>query len=105
MKNISQEEWKAQLYKDEKAVIIDVRTPEECTTGIMKKAIMIDFLQPDYFSQEIKKLDKLKTYYIYCRSGNRSRKACQIMESFGFNQPYNLVGGMNEWKGEKVILN
>ena len=105
MKNLSQEEWKEQVSKDKNAVIIDARTPEECATGIVENAIMIDFLQPDYFRQEINKLDKTKTYYIYCRSGNRSGKACVMMENLGFNESYNLIGGMNEWNAEKVKPN
>ncbi|MGB0879572.1 MAG: rhodanese-like domain-containing protein [Polaribacter sp.] len=105
MKNLSQEEWKEQASKDKNAVIIDVRTPEECASGIVENAVVIDFLQPDSFLEEIKKLDKTKTYYMYCRSGNRSGKACMMMENLGFNESFNLMGGMNEWNGNKVNLN
>ena len=105
MKNLSQEEWKERVSKDKNAIIIDTRTPEECAFGIVENAIMIDFLQPDFFLQEIKKLDKTKTYYIYCRSGNRSGKACVMMENLGFNESFNLIGGMNEWNANKVKPN
>lgn len=105
MKNLSQKEWKEQVSKDKNAVILDVRTPEECASGIVENAMMIDFLQPDSFLQEIKKLDKNKTYYVYCRSGNRSGKACMMMENLGFNESFNLIGGMNEWNEKKVSPN
>ena len=63
---------------------------------------MIDFLQPDVFVNEIQKLDKSKNFYVYCRSGNRSGKACAMMDEMGFNETYNLLGGMNEWNSEKT---
>jgi len=102
MKNLSQEEWRAQLSKEENAVIIDARTTLECETGIVENAIMIDFLKPDLFLEEIKKLDRSKSYYVYCRSGNRSGQACKIMDDLGFRKTVNLVGGMNEWNAGKV---
>ncbi|WP_299051245.1 rhodanese-like domain-containing protein [uncultured Polaribacter sp.] len=105
MKNLPQQEWRTQLTKEQDVVVLDVRTPEECATGIVENAIMIDFLQPDYFMQEVNKLDKSKNYYVYCRSGNRSGKACQLMENLGFNESFNLLGGMNEWNAEKVSPN
>ena len=49
---------------------------------------------------EVEKLDKSKNYYIYCRSGNRSGQACQIMDKLGFENTYNLMGGFNEWDGD-----
>ena len=68
MKNLTQEEWRTQLVKDRSAVIIDARTKEECSSGIINKAIMIDFLQPDVFVNEIQKLDKSKNFYNTRRS-------------------------------------
>ena len=40
-------------------------------------------------------LDKDKTYYLYCRSGNRSGQAARIMKSKGFDNVYN-VGGFED---------
>ena len=45
--------------------------------------------------------DKSKNYYVYCHSGVRSVQACQIMKTFGFNNLYNLLGGISEWTGQK----
>ena len=44
-------------------------------------------------------MDKEKVYLVYCRSGNRSSRACAVMTSMGFNKTFNLVGGILEWKG------
>lgn len=43
MKNINQKEWEELTVNDHKAMIIDVRTPKECTEGIIEGAVMIDF--------------------------------------------------------------
>tara|TARA_B110000091_G_scaffold214553_1_gene268998 strand:- start:5255 stop:5575 length:321 start_codon:yes stop_codon:yes gene_type:complete len=105
MKNLSQEAWITQFYETENGVVIDVRTPEECATGIVKNAVMFDFFKSDLFIQELEQLDKNKTYYIYCKSGNRSSYACTMMEDLGFTETVNLLGGMNAWTAPKVMPN
>ena len=50
----------------------------------------------------LKKLNlfsKNNEYYIYCKSGGRSSAACKIMSQMGFNNVYNLMGGISEWNG------
>jgi rhodanese-related sulfurtransferase len=100
--NLTQEDWIAQLDADENAVILDVRTEDECDEGIIANAINIDIHKGQEFISEIEKLDKSKNYYVYCRSGARSAKACQIMNELGFDSAYNLLGGMLDWDGEVV---
>lgn len=100
--NLTQEDWIAQLEADENAVILDVRTEDECDEGIIPNAINIDIHKGQDFISEIEKLDKSKNYYIYCRSGARSAKACEIMNELGFDTAYNLLGGMLDWDGEVV---
>jgi rhodanese-related sulfurtransferase len=39
---------------------------------------------------------------VYCRSGARSAKACEIMNELGFENAYNLLGGILAWNGEIV---
>ena len=93
MKELSQEEWRAQLEKDPKAEIIDVRTEEELEAGYIPGAKNLDIYQGAEFIEEIEKLDPEKHYYLYCRSGKRSAQACAIMEQKGFKTTYNLKGG------------
>lgn len=89
------------LIGEENMVLLDVRTEAEVTEGKIPGAAVIDFRSPD-FRQNIEKLDKSKTYLVYCRSGNRSGQACNIMKEMGFEKLYNLEGGYMEWpyKGE-----
>ncbi|KAB1069078.1 rhodanese-like domain-containing protein [Tamlana haliotis] len=102
MEDLTQEEWVEQLANDNNAVVLDVRTDAEVAEGIIENAIHIDIYKGQEFVDEIEALDKSKNYYVYCRSGNRSGKACQIMEQLGFENAYNLEGGMLEWTGDVV---
>jgi phage shock protein E len=77
-------------------VILDVRTPEEYAEGHIHNAVNINLNSPD-FKDEINKLDKNRTYLVYCRSGARSNTARKIMEESGFKYVINMTGGMNEW--------
>ena len=104
MEHLSQEEWVSQLERDDNAVIIDVRTENEVADGIIQKAIHIDIYKGQEFVNEIEELDKDKNYYVYCRSGNRSGQACNIMDQLGFENAYNLEGGILEWEGDLVDL-
>ena len=49
----------------------------------------------------LEKMDKSLNYYVYCHSGVRSIQACQIMKTFGYENLFNLLGGISEWTGEK----
>ncbi|WP_026714518.1 rhodanese-like domain-containing protein [Flavobacterium daejeonense] len=100
--NLTQEEWVEQLEQDDNAVILDVRTEDECDEGIIPNAINIDIHKGQEFISEIEQLDKSKNYYVYCRSGARSAKACEIMNELGIENAYNLLGGMLDWEGEVV---
>lgn len=100
MQELSQDKWREELDKSDKAVILDVRTPQECAEGIIPNAVEIDLLNPENFMSKVEKLDKDKDYFIYCRSGGRSAQACSVMEQMGFNSTYNLLGGMLEWNGD-----
>jgi len=80
-------------------VIIDIRTPEEFNEGHIENAVNIDFYS-ETFKKDLDKLDKNKTYFIYCRSGNRSGRAMPIMKELGFKEVYNLSAGIKEWIAE-----
>ena len=99
MADLTQEEWTVQLAADEQAVVLDVRTKTEVAEGIIPNAINIDIYQGQDFVFDLEELDKDKNYYVYCRSGNRSAQACAIMNQLGFENAYNLMGGITEWTG------
>lgn len=77
------------------AVLVDVRTQSEFKGGSLKGARHIDFMSYS-FKDEFLKLDKNKEYFLFCRSGNRSGQACNILSKEGY-KVYNLAGGIGDW--------
>ena len=86
----------ASKIKDSSVTLVDVRTPAEFTSGHIAGATNIDF-ESGTFASDIQKLDKTKTYAVYCRSGNRSGQATALMAKDGFTSVYNLSGGVIDW--------
>jgi rhodanese-related sulfurtransferase len=85
--------------EDSDFVILDIRTPGEYQYGHIKNSIMIDFYSKA-FVEEINRLDKGKTYLIYCRSGNRSTRSLELFKKLEFQKIYHLSSGINGWKSE-----
>lgn len=101
MADLQQKDWTKQLENDTNAEILDVRTAQEIEEfGMIPNATNIDIYAGQAFIDEIQKLDNSKSYYVYCRSGNRSGQACALMNQLGFEKAYNLVGGFNDWEGD-----
>jgi rhodanese-related sulfurtransferase len=100
--NLTQEDWASRLEADANGVILDVRTEDECNEGIIPNAINIDIHKGAVFVSEIEALDKSKNYYVYCRSGARSAKSCEVMNELGIENAFNLIGGILAWNGEIV---
>ncbi|HLW63290.1 MAG TPA: rhodanese-like domain-containing protein [Flavobacterium sp.] len=97
--DLEQKKWWEQANNDADAVILDVRTEEEVEEKSIPHMLHIDFYQGQGFLDELEKLDKNKSYYVYCKSGGRSGQACMIMQQLGFEKAFNLVGGITEWEG------
>jgi rhodanese-related sulfurtransferase len=77
-------------------LLIDIRTPEEFASGHIGGAVNVDFFSAG-FQAEMDKMDKRKTYLIYCLAGSRSGRALSMMQDKGFYTVYNLFGGIKEW--------
>jgi phage shock protein E len=95
-KSISKEEAREMVLKNEfcdSFIVIDVRTPDELKGGVIGNPININIFDAD-FKQRISKLDRKKTYLVYCRSGNRSSAAVELMKQLKFEQVYHLENGM-----------
>ena len=100
VENLDTETFKKKLTEDNSAVLLDVRTPMEHQIVRIPNSILIDINNP-MFMQEIEKLDRNKSYYVYCRSGNRSFHAGNYMLQVGFEKVYNLKPGIIGWDGEE----
>jgi rhodanese-related sulfurtransferase len=102
MTNITAEEVKARLDAGEKLNLVDVREPDErAAFNIGGEFIPLGKIQ----TMQTEEIDDLKEEEVifYCRSGNRSGQACLILETMGFKNVKNLVGGMNDWQGKFQI--
>ncbi len=88
---------------DANITLLDVRTAAEIKSdGKLKNSILVPV---QLLEQNLDKLEKYKNskVFIYCRSGNRSITASRILSDAGF-KTYNIQGGINQWKREKLPL-
>ncbi len=95
---VSTQELEKLLSKKD-TVVIDVRTSGEFAQGHIPGAKLIN-LYDTSFSKKIAQLDKNKNYYINCRSGSRSAMACRKMQKLGFENVWNVSGGIMAWRGK-----
>lgn len=93
--NIDQEEAKKRLDREKGIILLDVRTKEEYETGHIKGSILLPL---DNLEEEAvnKFKDKKSPIFVYCRSGNRSVRAANILIEQGYENVYNM-GGINDW--------
>lgn len=102
MQQLSQQQWTDQKEATNDAYILDVRTPEEYAAGHLEGSHLLDIRNPEGFMEGADKLDKSKSYFIYCRSGARSAQACQLLDQMGVKATYNLEGGILAWTGNVI---
>ncbi len=97
MEQINIEQLKLKLDAGESPVLLDVREPEERMEfnigGVFLPLGNIMGMQTD--SIEDFKNDEI---ICYCRSGQRSMQACLMLETMGYTNVKNLIGGMKAWQ-------
>ena len=71
------------------AVIIDCRTPGETAGGMVTGAQELDWLAGAWTEGAVQSLDPAKSYFLYCRSGNRSEQAAKLLRAKGFDSVFN----------------
>ena len=76
--------------------LVDVRTPDEYAAGNIPGSVNIDVLTGKFGETASALLDRAYTVAVYCRSGNRSKNAAQVLSMMGYNV-VELNGGYNEW--------
>jgi rhodanese-related sulfurtransferase len=91
---ISPVELKEKLKQEVKLTIIDVREAEEVAEGIIPGAIHIPLAEIPQRMSEIPQTDEI---ILVCRSGKRSQKAYEFLQSQGVSGLKNMSGGMLEW--------
>ena len=97
-RQISQEEAKQMMVRDDGHIIVDVRRQDEYDTGHIPGTILIP--NESIGTEQPEQLpDKDQIILIYCRSGRRSKEAAQKLADMGYTNIYEF-GGIIDWTGE-----
>ena len=84
------------LWQVGEAVIIDVRTPKEYQEGHIPDVPLIPL---DQLENRLEEVPQERQVLLICRSGRRSSLGTNFLRSKGFEQVYNIEGGMLAWHG------
>jgi len=98
-KKLAPEEFDTKLSALNNEQLVDVRTPLEYNSGHLAKAININSQDED-FNEQLSKLDKTKPTFVYCAAGvegGRSNTAAKMLKELGFEEIYELKGGITNW--------
>ncbi len=95
--------FQQKIEQTPEAQVLDVRTAEECANGMIPKATQIEYGADD-FKTKLEKLDKKKPVFVYCQGGVRSAKAAEQLKELGFEQVFDLQGGIKSWAGSGLPM-
>ena len=100
--NIGPQQATLMINHDE-AVVIDVRPMADFNQGHIVNALNMPI---NGFAKELGRLEKYKRkpLIVGCRSGNQSQLACRQLRKAGFEQVYNLRGGMMGWQSANLPM-
>lgn len=99
MTTITASQLKARLDAGEKINLVDVREPHE-NADFNIGGLLLPLGQVQIMNVDDLEAFKNEELVVYCRSGNRSGQACMILDTLGFTNTKNLVGGMLGWEAE-----
>lgn|SRR5690606_6343140 len=91
------------LINQQNALVVDTRAMESFAAGHIVNAVNIPISEFDQAEKKLLK-HKNKPVVVYCQVGRTSMKACQQLEKQGFEQVFNLKGGLNAWVNDKLPL-
>lgn len=93
---LSVEAFDQQMQKLSDEQLLDVRTPEEYSSGHIAGSVNLNIYDAG-FKDAIGKLDKSRPVMVYCKAGGRSASAASQLAEMGFKEIYDLKGGMLAW--------
>jgi len=95
VKTLTVQDLKNEINNHENIILIDVREDIEVAQSKISGSIHIPMNQ---IPQRLEELNKNTKTIVYCKSGVRSDKVCQYLQHNGFNNIYNLLGGIKAWQ-------
>ena len=99
--SLEAKDFQNKISSTSNAVLLDVRTAEEFAEGHIANAQNINWNAGDAESM-LNQLDPSKAYFVYCLSGGRSSSAARYLRANGFNEVYELNGGMMKWRAASL---
>ncbi len=75
-------------------LLLDVREPQEFAINRIPGAMLIPISD---LPRRISELDAARSTVVYCRIGERSARAVELLRGLGFRDVRNLVGGIRQW--------
>ncbi|WP_442434849.1 rhodanese-like domain-containing protein [Paenibacillus peoriae] len=97
LRTLNAEDFKKEVEKSEKAMLIDVREPNEFKNGSITGATNIPLSQ---LTRRLSEIPKEQALLIYCQSGMRSKNAARVLIKNGYSNIAHLSGGISAWKGK-----
>ena len=91
----------SEILDRDSTVLIDVRTADEFNSFRIKNSVNIDYYGKG-FLDSISLFKDQKNIILYCRSGRRSYYAAKLLKQKGFNNIYNLEGGVLQVKKKNL---
>ena len=95
IKEISVSDLHRMLGKEDRFVLLDIRTQAEIERGVLPNAITLPMhlvpLKLSYFSESPKQV------VVYCRTGSRSAQVCRFLNQQGIHNVISLRGGVTKW--------
>ena len=96
MKEMNASELKELIDSGKDIFLLDVREKEEIDIGLIDGYTMIPL---DQVENNLDKIPKDKQVVVYCMSGGRSAHITEFLESKGYDNVFNLSGGIMSWIG------
>jgi rhodanese-related sulfurtransferase len=93
-RDLAPAEAAAELQRDPKLRILDVRSPREHRSHRLPGAVLIPVQE---LQKRIDELDPDASWLVHCEHGVRSLTACTILRQAGFRRVLNLRGGLAKW--------
>jgi len=90
------------IIQEQNPVILDVRTQQEYQNVHIPGAINIPVEGPNELKNDYTELPKDRPIVIYCRTGRRSVNAAELLASKGYDQLYNVEGGITRWTSQDL---
>nr|WP_246316152.1 rhodanese-like domain-containing protein [Tepidicella baoligensis] len=90
-----------QLINREKAIVIDVCSPEEFAAGHVTNAKNVPIGELENRLTQVVK-NKTLPVLMVCASGIRSKRAVAVAKKLGYEKAYSLAGGMGAWRAANL---